>query len=60
MADTDHLDPGDLGQVREQLAAALGPAYEIERPLGAGGFAVVFLVLDLKLGRHLAVKVLSP
>src|SRR5438067_10836306 len=42
------------------LQAALGSAYEVERPLGQGGFAVVFRVLDRSLKRRLAVKVLSP
>jgi formylglycine-generating enzyme required for sulfatase activity/tRNA A-37 threonylcarbamoyl transferase component Bud32 len=48
---------GDLGQ---RLQAALGDAYRVDRPLGSGGFAVVFLVHDLQLRRKLAVKVLSP
>src|SRR3954469_299335 len=43
-----------------QLGAALGDGYAVDRPLGAGGFAVVFLVRDLSLKRNLAVKVLSP
>jgi formylglycine-generating enzyme required for sulfatase activity/tRNA A-37 threonylcarbamoyl transferase component Bud32 len=51
------IDPAPLDQ---QLAAALGPGYTVERPLGEGGFAVVFLVRDLALKRSLAVKVLSP
>jgi formylglycine-generating enzyme required for sulfatase activity/tRNA A-37 threonylcarbamoyl transferase component Bud32 len=44
----------------EQLGAALGDGYEVLRPLGQGGFAVVFLVRDRSLKRDLAVKVLSP
>jgi formylglycine-generating enzyme required for sulfatase activity/tRNA A-37 threonylcarbamoyl transferase component Bud32 len=43
-----------------ELGAALGDAYVVERTLGAGGFAVVFLVRDLALKRQLAIKVLSP
>jgi formylglycine-generating enzyme required for sulfatase activity len=43
-----------------ELQAALGPQYRVEDRLGEGGFAVVFLVRDLSLGRRLAVKVLSP
>ena len=31
------------------LQAALGADYRVERELGAGGFAVVFVVLDLSL-----------
>ncbi|HEX9483009.1 MAG TPA: hypothetical protein VF929_00455, partial [Gemmatimonadaceae bacterium] len=43
-----------------RLAAALGDGYAVERTLGQGSFAVVFLVHDLALKRNLAVKVLSP
>ena len=43
-----------------RLGAALGDGYIVERPLGEGGFAIVFLVRDLALKRLLAVKVLSP
>ena len=43
-----------------RLQAALGDAYAVERELGAGGMAVVFLVRDLSLKRKLAVKVVSP
>ncbi len=49
-----------IDQLAEQLRAALGEGYTVERALGAGGFAVVFLVRDLNLKRKLAVKVLSP
>ena len=44
----------------QRLQAALGENYVVERKLGAGGFAVVFLVRDLSLKRYLAVKVVSP
>jgi formylglycine-generating enzyme required for sulfatase activity/tRNA A-37 threonylcarbamoyl transferase component Bud32 len=43
-----------------RLQAALGEGYVVERELGAGGFAVVYLVLDVALKRRLAVKVVSP
>ncbi len=43
-----------------RLQAALGDGYAVEGRLGAGGFAVVFLVRDVHLKRKLAVKVLSP
>src|SRR5471032_2555860 len=51
---------GDAHGLAAQLGAALGPGYEVQRTLGEGGFAVVFLVRDLSLKRDLAVKVLSP
>jgi len=47
-------------ELAAQLQSALGDAYQVEKPLGEGGFAVVFLVRDLNLKRRLAVKVLSP
>jgi formylglycine-generating enzyme required for sulfatase activity/tRNA A-37 threonylcarbamoyl transferase component Bud32 len=51
------IDTSDLAR---RLSTALGSDYEVVRPLGAGGFAVVFLVRDQRLKRDLAVKVLSP
>jgi formylglycine-generating enzyme required for sulfatase activity/tRNA A-37 threonylcarbamoyl transferase component Bud32 len=43
-----------------RLQSALGAGYAVERAIGQGGFAAVFLVRDLTLKRPLAVKVLSP
>jgi serine/threonine-protein kinase len=42
----------------EQLGAALGPAYTIERELEGGGMARVFVAFDDTLQRRVAVKVL--
>jgi len=44
----------------ERLQRALGPAYELGRLLGRGGYAEVFTVRDLRLKRELALKVLRP
>jgi eukaryotic-like serine/threonine-protein kinase len=44
----------------EQLTAALGDRYRIERELGHGGMAVVFLAEDLKHRRRVAIKLLKP
>jgi len=44
----------------ESLHAALAGRYQIERELGAGGMATVYLALDLKHHRHVAIKVLRP
>src|SRR5262249_32939971 len=55
-----HSASPDVSDLAIRLQSALGPDYEVGRPLGAGGFAVVFLVRDKNLKRDLAVKVLSP
>ena len=44
----------------EQLKAALGDRYHVERELGQGGMAVVFLAQDLKHRRRVAIKLLRP
>ena len=43
-----------------RLASALESTYRIERPLGAGGMATVYLATDLKHDREVALKVLRP
>ncbi|MEP7326309.1 MAG: serine/threonine-protein kinase, partial [Gemmatimonadota bacterium] len=44
----------------QRLAAALADRYRIERELGAGGMATVYLAHDLKHDRKVAIKVLRP
>ena len=44
----------------DRLSAALADRYRIERELGAGGMATVYLADDLKHDRKVAVKVLRP
>jgi serine/threonine-protein kinase len=44
----------------DRLAAALADRYRIERELGAGGMATVYLAEDLKHNRKVAIKVLKP
>jgi tRNA A-37 threonylcarbamoyl transferase component Bud32/tetratricopeptide (TPR) repeat protein len=44
----------------DRLAAALGDRYTVERALGAGGMATVYLAHDIKHNRKVAVKVLRP
>jgi len=44
----------------ERLSAALGDRYRVERELGRGGMATVYLAEDLKHHRQVAVKVLRP
>jgi Tol biopolymer transport system component/tRNA A-37 threonylcarbamoyl transferase component Bud32 len=43
-----------------RLSVALGDRYRLERELGAGGMATVYLAQDLKHHRKVAVKVLRP
>ena len=45
-----------LALLRNELA----PEYEIERELGRGGMAVVFLAREVELNRAVAIKVLPP
>ncbi len=44
----------------ERLNAALEGRYVIERELGEGGMATVYLAEDLKHERKVAIKVLNP
>jgi serine/threonine-protein kinase len=44
----------------ERLANALADRYKIERELGAGGMATVYLAHDVKHDRKVALKVLKP
>jgi serine/threonine protein kinase/tetratricopeptide (TPR) repeat protein len=47
-----------VADLRSELAAALAGRYTIERELGRGGMATVFLARDLKHDRPVALKVL--
>ncbi|MGH7730648.1 MAG: protein kinase domain-containing protein [Candidatus Eiseniibacteriota bacterium] len=47
-------------ELLERLRAALADSYHIERELGRGGTATVFLAQDLKHHRPVAIKVLDP
>jgi serine/threonine-protein kinase len=49
-----------LADQLEHLKNALADRYAIERELGSGGMAVVYLAEDLKHRRKVAVKVLRP
>ena len=44
----------------ERVRAAFGDRYDIERELGQGGMATVYLARDLKHDRQVALKVLRP
>ena len=45
---------------RSSLTHALSDRYEIEREVGAGGMATVYLARDIKHARQVALKVLHP
>src|SRR3954470_21665613 len=44
----------------EQLRNALAGRYDVERQIGAGGMATVFLARDLRHDRKVALKLLNP
>jgi len=46
--------------VRDQLQTALGTQYLLEREVGRGGMATVYLAQDTKHHRSVALKVLHP
>jgi len=46
--------------LREQLQNSLGDAYQLDRELGGGGMADVFLARDTRLDRAVVINVLSP
>lgn len=54
--------PGALHVIEdvERLSAALAGRYLIQRELGAGGMATVYLTCDVRHERKVAIKVLRP
>jgi serine/threonine protein kinase/dipeptidyl aminopeptidase/acylaminoacyl peptidase len=49
-----------VGEVIEQLRAALADRYSIEREIGSGGMATVYLADERKHRRQVAIKVMRP
>ena len=49
-----------MADILDRLKAALADRYRIERELGSGGMATVYLAQDLKHERKVAIKVLRP
>ena len=50
--------PAATSPLAERLASALAGRYAVEREVGAGGMATVYLARDLRHGRRVAIKVL--
>ena len=49
-----------MDTIPDRLISALADKYRIERELGSGGMALVYLADDLKHKRKVAIKVLRP
>jgi len=49
-----------MAEVPEDLRTALLDRYDVQRELGCGGMAVVYLARDLRYDRLVAIKVLNP
>ena len=49
-----------MTETRSHLSTALGDRYRLERELGAGGMATVYLAHDLRHDRKVAIKVVKP
>src|SRR3954462_12912116 len=49
-----------MTELREQIVHALADRYRIEREIGAGGMATVYLARDVKHDRMVALKILDP
>ena len=49
-----------MSDIPDKLKSALAASYDIQRVVGLGGMATVYLARDLKHGRDVAIKVLRP
>jgi hypothetical protein len=60
MNPSSHTDAPTPPAPPESLVNALADKYVVERPIGAGGMATVYLARDLRHDREVALKVLRP
>src|SRR5437016_3662669 len=56
----EQLPPGVALQIVEQLKIAVSDRYQIEKEIGRGGMATVFLAHDVRHDRAVALKLLNP
>jgi serine/threonine-protein kinase len=49
-----------MADISERLSAALAARYLLEREVGSGGMATVYLARDLRHKRAVAIKVMRP
>jgi serine/threonine-protein kinase len=49
-----------MSDTLQRLIEALGDRYALEREIGAGGMATVYLARDLRHGRSVAIKIVRP
>src|SRR5881227_1994982 len=56
----DAAIPRDMTEIVATLTEQLAGHYRVDRELGAGGMATVYLAHDLKHDRDVAIKVLHP
>jgi serine/threonine protein kinase/Tol biopolymer transport system component len=58
--DADTAMNDDTGSLLRRVKAAVAGRYDVEREIGRGGMAIVFLARDLRHARRVALKVVRP
>ena len=56
----EQMEPNHETADRARLADAIADRYRLERQVGSGGMAIVYLAHDLRHDRKVALKVLRP